>query len=857
LSRPLIHCEALPNGIPVLLCETRLAPVVEFQIWARVGSADESDLERGLAHFHEHMLFKGTERRGLGEVAAEIEGAGGRINAYTSYDTTVYHTTLPSDRLGVGVDVLSDAVLHSVFDPEEILREIEVVLEEIRRSEDAPATVLGNAVFEEAYRVHPYRSPILGTPESVARFDHKRVRDLYQRWCTPSHLFVVVVGDFARDEALEAVRGALGDLPPNAGAERSRPTEPQQTALRTRVLARPFERTSISLVHATAGLGHPDAPYLDLAAFVLGNCESSRLVRRVKERDELVERIEAHSYTPLDPGVSSVDIETNTARAPAAIEATVQEIERLRAEPIAQDELEKARANFLAAEHFERESVSGLAAKLGSFHAIGDGWQSERRYLEAMRDATPADLQRVARKYLAPERLTVAMLLPEANAADVDHETIASAVARGVERTARAFAAPRGRASRATDLVSYALDGGARLHVLPRRDVPVVAVCAAFLGGLLAEDASSSGLTAFLTSMWLRGTRSHSAAGFAAAAESRAAEIDAFSGRSSFGLTLEVPSAQLEPSVDLFSEVLIEPAFDAAELERERAETLAAIQRREDRLAQRVFLLFAEQHYLHHPYRMPTLGSAAVIGALDREAVRAHHRRLVVTGNLVVAVAGDVDPDGVARQLSARLCELDASAFEPPKPPVEDPPREIRRVELRKDRAQAHLVIGFRGVTVDDDDRFALEVIAQLLAGQSGRLFLELRDRRGLAYAVNAVSVEGMAPGYFAVYIATAPEKLEEARRGLLRELRGVLESPPSKLELERARRHLTGTFAIDHQRNAAHAAQISLNALYALGAEADRRYPEQVAAVSARDVLRVAQRILDLDAYTEAVIRP
>jgi zinc protease len=857
LSRAPIHCEVLPNGIPVLLCETHLAPVVEFQIWARVGSADEREHERGLAHFHEHMLFKGTERRGLGEVAAEVEGAGGRINAFTTYDTTVYHTTLPSDRLDVGVDVLSDAVLHSVFDPDEILREIEVVLEEIRRSEDAPATVLGNAVFQEAYRAHPYRWPILGTLESVARFDRKLVRDFYRRWYTPRHLFVVIVGDFARDEALATVRRALGDLPPDAGGERARPAEPQQSALRTRVLARPFERTSLSLVYPTAGLGHPDAPHLDLAAFVLGNCESSRLVRRVKERDELVDRIDAYSYTPLDPGVSSIDIETDAARAAAAIEASVREVERLRAEPVGQEELEKARVNFLAAEHFERESVSGLAAKLGNFHAIGGGWQCEQRYFEAMRDATPADLQRVVRQYLSPERLTVGLLLPEGEAAHVDADAIRAAVARGVERTARAFAAPRAGTPRAAEFVSYALDGGARLHVRPRRDVPVVAARAALLGGLLAEDASSSGLTAFVASMWLRGTRSHSAAGFAAAAEGRAAEIDSFSGRSSFGLTLEVPSAQLEPALDLFSEVLLEPAFDAAELERERAETLAAIQRREDRLAQRAFLLFAEQQYLRHPYRMPMLGSAAVIGGLDREAVRAHHARLVVSENLVVAVAGDVEPDAVARQLSARLCELDASAFATPAPPAEDPPHEIRRAELRKDRAQAHLVIGFRGVTVADEDRFALEVIAQLLAGQSGRLFLELRDRRGLAYAVNAVNVEGVAPGYFAVYIATAPEKLQEARSGLLGELRGVLESPPSALELERARRHLIGSFAIDQQRNAAHAGQISLNALYGLGPEADRDYPEQVGAVSAQDVLRVAQRILDLDAYTEAVVRP
>jgi zinc protease len=173
-----------------------------------------------------------------------------------------------------------------------------------------------------------------------------------------------------------------------------------------------------------------------------------------------------------------------------------------------------------------------------------------------------------------------------------------------------------------------------------------------------------------------------------------------------------------------------------------------------------------------------------------------------------------------------------------------------------KDRAQAHLVIGFRGVSVADDDRFALEVISQMLAGQSGRLFLELRDKQGLAYSVTATSVEGLAPGYFAVYIATAPEKLDQARAGLLDQLHRLLDSPPGDAELDAARRHLIGNFAIDRQRNAVHAAQTSLNALYGLGADASSSYPERIRAITGKDVLRVAQRIVRLDAYTEAVVR-
>jgi zinc protease len=485
----------------------------------------------------------------------------------------------------------------------------------------------------------------------------------------------------------------------------------------------------------------------------------------------------------------------------------------------------------------------------------GGGLDTEVRYLEAVRNATPEDLLRVARRWWRPEALTVGVLLPDEESGAVDADAVRSAVTRGVGRAARASAAPVVR-SREPELVSYALPGGAALHVVPRRSVPLVAARAALRGGLLAEDPSTSGLTAFMVSTWLRGTESHSAAAFARAVESRAADIDVFAGRSSFGLTLEAPSAALEFALDLFSEVLTSPAFDAAELEREREETLAAIERREDRLGQRAFQLFAEHLFLEHPYRMPTLGSASVIGALSCEDVVAHHERLVRAQNLVLAVSGDVDPDAVAHALAARLSPLDGGEFTAPFPPLEDAPREIRRAELIKDRAQAHLVIGFRGVAVTDADRFALEIISQMLAGQSGRLFLELRDKQGLAYSVTATSVEGLAPGYFAVYIATAPEKLDVARAGLLDELQRLLEAPPRDAELDAARRHLIGNFAIDRQRNAVHAAQTSLNALYGLGADASSAYPEQIRSITGKDVLRVAQRIVRLDAYTEAVVR-
>jgi len=236
----------------------------------------------------------------------------------------------------------------------------------------------------------------------------------------------------------------------------------------------------------------------------------------------------------------------------------------------------------------------------------------------------------------------------------------------------------------------------------------------------------------------------------------------------------------------------------------------------------------------------------------------AHHERLVRADNLVIAVVGDVDPAEAAARVQRHFAELPAgSRIEAELPPLEPAPRAIRSAVEHKDRAQAHLLIGFRGLDVHDPERHVLEVLCQILSGQGGRLFLELRDRQSLAYSVGATNVEGLAPGFFVVSIATAPEKFDEAQAGILAELRRTLEDAPPSGELERARAFLLGSFAIERQRSSARALQLALDARYGLAGDFDALYPQRIRAVSAEDVLRVARRVIDLEAYTLAAIRP
>lgn len=852
--------EILPNGLTVLVRPVRVAPVAEVQIWAKVGSADERPGEEGLAHFFEHMLFKGTPRRGVGDVAGEVEGAGGRINAYTSFDVTVYHATLPAAHVATGIEVLSDAVLHSLFDPTEIAREIEVVLEEIRRGEDSPGQVLGNALFAEAFRTHPYRAPILGTPASVSSLSHERCMAFHRRWYGPENLMVIVAGDVDSDAVRLRVRAAFADAKQRE-ASRARTPEPPRPAPRAAALRREFERASFAIALPAPPFAHPDAPLLDLLAFVLGEGDGSRLVQRVKEDEELADCVDASSWTPLDEGLLTASVDVDVARLEQSITATARELERVRHETVSRDELDRARTNFLASLAWERESVSGIARKIGSFELLAGDHRAEARYFAAIREATPGSLLDAARRWLAPERATAVALVPEKSRRHPDAGAVAAALARGVESSRRLFAPPRPvpHGGRAGDpaLHAYAFANGARLFVAPRREVPVVAVRAAFLGGLLSEREDNAGITSFLSSMWTRGTETRSNADLARTIEALAASIDGFSGRSSLGATLDVPSESLDPALELFADVLLRPELDAEEIEHERGDVLAALSRREDHLGERAFDHFLATLFEVHPFRHPVIGTEHAVRRLDHGALLAHHRHFVRARNAVLAVAGDVDPDAVASRLSTLLAPLDDGPFTAPDPADDPRPDSPREAIVHRVREQAHLVIGFRGLSLADEDRFALDVLTQILSGQSGRLFLELRDRRSLAYSVTAANVEAMAPGFFATYIGTAPEKLDAARAAMLAELRRAIDAAPSEAELVAAQRHLVGNFGIDLQRSSTRAAHVAQDALFGLGADAHLRYAERTLAVTREDVLRVARRVIDLRAPVTAIIRP
>jgi zinc protease len=253
-------------------------------------------------------------------------------------------------------------------------------------------------------------------------------------------------------------------------------------------------------------------------------------------------------------------------------------------------------------------------------------------------------------------------------------------------------------------------------------------------------------------------------------------------------------------------------------------------------------------------------GTAASVSALTRRRLSDYYKKYVAPEQMTLAIVGDVDPSTVVAKARALfgVSGKKAESIEPPPPDFSDPSQvEPRQVFRFQNKQQAHLVYGFPGTTLKSPDRFALEVLATILSGQGGRLFVELRDKKGLAYRVSAFSVEGVDPGYFAVYIATSPDNLEVALQGIQDELGKIVAQPVPKTELERAKRYLVGAHEISLQRRAALASTLAFHECYGLGWDEYRRYAPSILAVTAADVQRVAKKYLDSRHAIIATVKP
>ena len=411
---PGVLAATLDNGLRVLLLEDHRSPIVSFQVWYRVGSRNEERGRTGIAHFLEHMLFKGTPKYGRGQFARLVEQNGGQDNAFTSQDVTSYYVNITADKLDLVVDLESDRMVNALLDPKEIDSERQVVIEERRtRTEDDPNGFLGEEVGALAFHAHPYGQPIIGWMEDINRITPEEIRAFYKTYYQPNNAIVVAVGAFKAPALLDKIKEHFGRIPRAPAPPAVTAKEPVQNGQRRVLVRKEAQLPIVYLAYHVPNQTSPDAPALEMLSTILSSGRSSRLYRSlIYDRQLALDAGGDYSWFSFDPNLFWFWATAMPGQTPETLEKELlAEMDKLGKEPVTDVELQRARNQIEAAFVFQEDSVHRRASLLARFETIG-GHALKDKYLERIGAVTAADVQRVARAYFLEQRKNVGVLLP-------------------------------------------------------------------------------------------------------------------------------------------------------------------------------------------------------------------------------------------------------------------------------------------------------------------------------------------------------------------------------------------------------------------------------------------------------------
>ncbi len=831
-----VKITTLENGLTLIVREDHNAPVVSVQAWCAAGSIHEGRwLGAGLSHVLEHMLFKGTTTRPGCRIDQEVQEAGGYMNAYTSFDRTVYHIDVPNTGAEKAIDILCDIMQNASLPPEELAKEMDVIRREMDMCHDDPGRRASRRLFETAYTKSPYRFTIIGYPDIFNEVKPEDIRAYYSEKYAPNNVFYVVVGDVKNDAVVAQIKAAYAKAKARAMPPVVLPLEPKQTAAREVIEEATVELGHIHFSWHIPELRHADVPVLDVLSVLLGGGRSSRLHQQVREKLGVVHHVDAWTYSPGLPGLFGVSAVIDGDQFQAAQDAMLTEIEKVKTRSVTEAELAKAVKQFISATLGARKTMEGQAQTLGGNWIAANDLNFSERYLAAVKAITTADVKRVAKQYLTPENRTLYALLPEGSAPKpkADLETNADHAIQKIE-----------------------LPNGLRLLVKEDHRLPLVEFRTVFQGGVLAENAANNGTTMLLAKLLIKGTPTRNAEQIATEIESVGGHLDSYGGNNSFGVNAEVLTEDFNIGLNLLADVILNPTFPADELEREKEIQVAGIRARKDELLKSASLAMREALFGKSGYGLDSLGTEETLEKISVAQLQVFHRQLAVPNNCVLAIFGDVNTAAVKAAVEKVFGSWQPGAAVP-MPPAAPELTALKRVEETRDKKQAVLVIGYTGTTLANEDRYPLEILQECCSDLGSRLFLRIREQLGLAYYVGAQNFAGLIPGYFAFYTGTEPGKVAQVEAELLKEAELLRTEGLTAEELKRAKAKIIGQKKISRADLGHLAITSALDEIYGLGWQRAELDDAKYEAVTREQVKAIAQKYLKPEAHVTAIIHP
>ncbi len=845
-----IEAFVLPNGLKAFYDHVPDTPLVSIQVWVNTGSADEPPRSAGIAHLIEHMFFKGAANKKISVIAKEIEALGGYINAFTSFEETVFYVTIKSDYFDRALDVLAQTIRNPSFDEGELKMEREVVLDEIKRGKDDTYQTLFLALYDLAYQGHPYGRPIIGSEDTVRSLTRESILAHYKRWYAPANITIVIAGDVPRQQVERGVHAAFGGMRSNGAVRHLRPGQPEQRRQRSIVRGLDVKDTYYAMGFLTPPATDDSSFALEVLAYILGGNDTSRLPRIVKMEKRLVDSIivshSANRYT----GFFSVSGTTTPDKLKGATGNIMDTIADTAVRLPTHEEVERAKQVLKSTFIYDLETVKQRGMKIGEAVVEMGGLGYIMNYTKKIDGVGLEEIRSAIEKYLRPDRLNVVGILPKKGA---------SAGRGSVSRGRPAGSAMGYTLKRVGSVLVATFENGLRVILKEKHTIPIVALSALFFGDSAGEPRDRIGLINIMAMLLKKGTRYRKEADIERESDTISGLFSYIRTKQSFGMTGEFLNRYADDGLNLFADMLLNPAFESEEIARAKRDVLTDIKADRDNIGLQARNAFLRLLYGRSPLSLSEKGDEGTVRRIDRQDIVHTYDELVCGRNGVVSVVGAMDGTELVKKIARHLAAIRTGrSHVPAQHSVPPAVRREKTERYRMEKNQAHIITGTLTMPVNHRDRFAIMLLDQILGGQSGRLFVELRDKRGICYAVQTIGEAKLNnKGWFGVYTATSPEKVEVSLGVIRSELGRLYRDGVNDIELGNSKRYLLSDYDSRKQMALSVAGMLAFNELFERSADYYTRLPGLIQRVTRSEMNDVIRRYFSPDRFSTLVLMP
>jgi zinc protease len=855
----------LDNGLTVLTKEIRTAPVASVQVWYRVGSRNEQLGITGISHQLEHLLFKGTKERPI-QFGRLFSALGSSSNAFTSYDMTAYFGTVGSEKVDALLRLEADRMVNTVAGAEELKSENKVVLSELDGGNNNPSTRLFRAIMQSAFPNSSYGWPVIGYRSDVVDFSAEEVQYYYRTHYRPENATLVVVGNFKTGELLSQIKDIFGKItapplpsPIKISAPPIPPAKPYKQG-EPITLREPGSIPFLQSVYPTLPpITHPDVPALDVMDSVLTSGKSSRLYQALVQTG-LASSVSGSATTMIDPGWYAFSATPAQSKSLKEIDGLIlAEVFKLQASGISASELAQAKAQLQATFILGNRDISAQAQQLGYNQIVTKDYGFSDRYLENVNKVTVADVQRVAKQYLNPDKRVLGFFEPSVvtaqasnNAADAHKESFAPGKPLDPSEVAKYLpkSALEAKAGTTTPVrpERFTLPNGLKVLLLTDKSSPSISLVGEIKAGTGFDSDEKAGLADLTAQNLINGTKTKNALAIATALESRGATLGFAATRERVGVSAAGLSKDLPVVIAQLADILQNATFPDSEFELSRKRNLVALKTELDSpgsLARRTFQqeLFPKGHPFHAMRTETTLKS------LKREDMSSFYQAHYRPDTTTLTVYGDFDPAAVkallTKELSGWQAKGNALQLQYPEVPK---PQTIKREQLvLPGKTQAITLMGHPGIARRDPRYYTALVLNQVLGGDtlSSRLGTEIRDRQGLTYGIYSTFQAGQGPGAFIIQMQTSAKDNQKAVDATLALLKQIRETGISQAELDAAKTSLINSFPVELADPDSIANAVLSDETYGFEIGNFYQFPSRVKAINLEAVNRAARELL------------